>query len=94
MKGCKLRQCCHLFVDLRVILHGAGTQGIKPVVHTKVICTQIGIVADHCHLVTLGQRSIFLAAHRGWNLIAAKLILGQRIARTTLLRQLENQISV
>jgi hypothetical protein len=50
----------YLLVDFGIILHGAGTQGVESIVHTKVILREVGIVTYHRHLVTLRKLRLLL----------------------------------
>ena len=90
----ELRQGRHLLVELRVVLHRARPQRIEAVVHTEVVGRQVSIVAHHRHLVALGQLGVLCTPHAGRHLVAAKAVLGQRIAATALLRELKYQVSV
>ena len=94
MERSKLRQRSHFLVDLRVILHRAGTQRIETVVHAEVISREIGVMPDNGHLVALRQLCVFLTTHGFRHLVLTKVVLGKRIALATLLREFENQVSV
>ena len=90
----ELGQGSHLLVDLRIVLHRTRTQGIETRIDTKVIVRQVRIVSYHRQFVALGQLCVFSTLHRCRNLVVTKVILGQTIALTTLLGELENQVSV
>ena len=51
-------QGSHLFVDNRIIFHGARTKRIKPVVNTKIVGAVIGVVAHHSELIALRKSSV------------------------------------
>ena len=90
----KLRQCGHLLVELRVVLHRAGAEWIESVVHAEVIGRKIRIVANHGHLVAFGQCGVLLAAQLLWHMVVAEAVLRQGVALAARLRQLEYQVSV
>ena len=53
--GGEARQGGHVLVDLGVVLHGAGTQGVEPVVDPVDLLGQGGVVAGHLRLRYLRQ---------------------------------------
>jgi hypothetical protein len=52
------RQAGHLLVDLGVVFHGAGAQGVKALIDPVVHLGEPEEVADDIHLADLGQREI------------------------------------
>ena len=46
----------NLLVDLGIVFHRAGTQGIEARVHTEVVVAHVGVVAHNAQLVNLGQQ--------------------------------------
>jgi hypothetical protein len=57
----KPRQPRHIFVDPGIILHGAATQGIDPVVHSVVHPRKSRIVSHDFDLGDLGKLRVFFA---------------------------------
>ena len=55
----KSTQGSHFLINNRIIFHGARAQRIEPVVHTKVTCAMISIMAHNSHLVTFRKSRIF-----------------------------------
>ena len=49
------RQAAGVFVDLRVVFHGAGTQRIEAIVHAVVEFAESRVVADNVHFGEFGQ---------------------------------------
>ena len=68
MEGRKLWQGCHLLVNLRIVLHGAGAQRIEAGIHAEVHLGEVGIVTDHIRLAHLGQVQGRFTAQPGGNL--------------------------
>jgi hypothetical protein len=89
-------QGSHLLVNLRIILHGARAQGIEPIIDTEIVLRKIGIVAHHRHLVAFRKLGFLLAAElcRQFAQLVSIHVTRQTVASTTLLGELENQISV
>ena len=55
MQAGKTGQGAHLFIDLGIVLHGAGTQRIEAGIYTKVHLGEVVVVADHLRLAYLGK---------------------------------------
>ena len=55
MQTGKTGQGAHLFVDLGVVLHGAGAQRIEAGIYTKVHLGEVVVVAHHFRLAHLGE---------------------------------------
>jgi hypothetical protein len=91
MQVLELRQSGHLFVDLGVVLHGTGAQGIEARIDTKVIVGEVGIMAYHSEFIALRELSFFCTLHRSRYLIIAKIILGQTITPAALMREFKYQ---
>ena len=90
----ELGQRGHLLVDLRIVLHRTGAEGIEARIDTEVIVGEVRIVAHHRQLVALRQCCLFLAAEFLWYLVIAKAVSGQTVALAALLRKFEDQISI
>ena len=87
----------YFLVDDGVVLHRARAERIEPVVHSEVVAAEVGVVANNGQFVALRHLRIFLAAHGLWQFvysILAELVLRQGIALSSLMRQLEYQVSV
>ena len=53
MEVLELRQGCHLLVDLRIVLHRTGAEGIEACIDTEVIIREVRVVAHHREFVAL-----------------------------------------
>ena len=69
-----------LFVDLGIVLHGAGAQRIEAGIHTEVHLAQVGIVAHNVHLAHFRKVQRGFPAKSGGQFDCLAAAFGQRIA--------------
>ena len=81
----ELWQGSHLLVDLRIVLHRTGAEGIEARINTEVIIREVRVVAHHRQFVALWQRGILGTAQLLWNLVIAKVISWQTISSAAFL---------
>ena len=67
MKAGMSGECCHPFVEGRVVLHGAGTERVETGVEVEVPAGQSVVVADDLGLGDLGQSGRLVAEQAGRN---------------------------
>ena len=74
----------HLVIHLGVVLHGAGAQGVEPVVHPVGPALQGGIVPGQVHLGDLGKAEGALALHALHQVGGGHVQGGQQVAAPAL----------